>query len=291
VGSNVFQSLIVEQIEIFRTSYAGVSRNLFYDEDEKKLSHTGEFGSYREAICRDFLKFFIPGKFAISQGFLINNNDDVSSQCDIIIYDSDLTPLIQSESRQRFFPVETVGAVGEVKSRLDKTRLKDALNKLAATNVVYENTHEPYVHWQANPQPYDFRRHFYDQLFTFLICEKLDLDVSTLSLNDLYNDDIPHRHKHNLILSLEDGLFLYLWETETKSLYLSYPVTYQGGVAKELNHVLVIPTDERKLMHFQGFAAYMWIVLRSRTILSPDFGLYLGESPGSTLSNSRWLMV
>lgn len=283
MSSRVFEQLVVEQIEIFRNAYDSVSRVTFYDEDKKKLIHPGEFGSYREAICRDFLRFFIPGRFGIAQGFLINNNDEISTQCDIVIYDSGSTPLIQNESRQRFFPIETVVAVGEVKSKLTKAQLGEALNKLAGANGIRERTHSPHVLWSSKPHEYNPENHLDDQLFTFLICESLDFKLDGFAVSDLYPLGTPPRHKHNMILSLEDGIASYNYEAGSQ--YGPYPVVYPHGKPVELDSFLAVPTADDELVHFKAFATMMSLGMTSPTILYPDITYYLGKSPGEKLTS------
>ena len=58
---------------------------------------------------------------------------------------------------------------------------------------------------------YDPRNNPYDQIFTFIVCKKLSFNISNLSteLNKLYGDSTEYRHRHNLILSVEDGLLVY----------------------------------------------------------------------------------
>jgi hypothetical protein len=280
--SRVFEQLLVEQIEIFRNAFSTVSRTTFFDKDAKQLLHPGEYGGYREAICRDFLKFFTPGRFAISQGFLINNNDEISSQCDIIVYDVNSTPLLQNESRQRFFPVETVCVVGEVKSKLYKTELKEAVNKLANTNKIKENTHEPTILSAKKPHEYDPASYLDDQLFTFLICESLEFNLEGFSVGELYEDGLPHRHKHNMILSLRDGLLLYYYAPDNN--YSPYPEVYPNRTVMELNHSMLKPTNDDELIHFKGFATYMFLSMEWPTILYPDITFYLGSRPGERLA-------
>jgi hypothetical protein len=278
MANRVFEQLTVEQINIFRHSFSSISRATFYDEETGRLIHAYEFGTYREAICRDFLKFFIPGRLDIAQGFLINAENKVSSQCDIIVYDSNSTPLIQSESRQRFFPVETVCAVGEVKSRVSKDELRGALKRLSFAKQMREDIDQPLVIWQKKPHPFDPETYLDDQLFTFVICEKLDFSLSSGSIEKLYEDGLPHRHKHNMILSIEDGLLLYYYEPDRY--YSQWPVVYPNNTVVELNHHALIPTSGHELIHFKGFATNMFLAMSSATVLFPDAVLYLGLRPG-----------
>jgi hypothetical protein len=220
MSSTVFGQLLDEQIDIFRNSFSSVSRAAFYDERSGRLIHAGEFGMYREAICRDFLSLLIPGRLALSQGFLINTYDEVSTQCDIIVYDAVSTPLIQSESRQRFFPVETVCAVGEVKSKMSKTDVKEALRKLVNAKKMGEQIplNNPFIRRDPSAshqsQMYSPETFLYDQLITFLICEKFDFNLDGLAIDELYENDVLRRHRHNLIFSLEDGLLLYYFDVD-----------------------------------------------------------------------------
>jgi hypothetical protein len=290
--STVFNRLLEEQIEIFRNSFSSVSRATFYDEHTGKLIHAGEFGMYREAICREFLRFLIPGRLAISQGFLINSHDEVSAQCDIIVYDSESTPLIQSESRQRFFPVETVCAVGEVKSILSKSDLQEALHKLVDTKKIREQIgrRNPAIR-RHQPSPstpesvlrhqlitYDPENFLYDQLITFLICEKLDFNLDNLIMDELYEDDVLRRHRHNLVLSLKDGLLLYYYDVD--GMALPWPVFQLGSTKVELKNYVIIPDKEWELAHFRLFATYIFMATSAATILFPEMTDYMGPTGG-----------
>ena len=139
MSNKIFEELFSEKIEIFKNSYTNISKNLFYDEVSNKIIHNGEYGTYREAVTREFLRPFIPNNLDISTGFLINTCDEVSTQCDIVIYEPKMTPLVQTSELQRFFPVESVASIGEIKSNLKKHELKAAINKLASNKSLRQN--------------------------------------------------------------------------------------------------------------------------------------------------------
>src|SRR5918998_5104088 len=127
---NVLDTLIESQLEAFANGYTNTAHDLFYDEDSNKLIHPGEFGGLRESLLRDLLKNFLPEEYGVSQGFVISPDGEISNQCDVIVYSRRYTPLIRTPEHQRFFPVESVVAVGEVKSIVDSNTLRDALIKL-----------------------------------------------------------------------------------------------------------------------------------------------------------------
>src|SRR5690606_33809183 len=127
-------------------SYSGTSKELFYDTENKKLTHSLEFGLYRESICKDFLKFIIPSRLEIDDGFLLSTkNNNISTQCDIVIYDPTHTPLYETEKKQRFFLIETVVSIGEVKSKLTKDSLKKTINKLARIKSIRRDNDTPSI--------------------------------------------------------------------------------------------------------------------------------------------------
>ena len=127
--NQIFESLIKSKIEKFYNDYIDLSRQIFVNEDGT-LIHPGEFGTYREKIIKSLLQPFLPSRLDIGSGFIITAKDNISTRCDIVIYDKANTPVIETEE-QRFFPIECVVGVIEVKSKLTKYTFKEALRKLA----------------------------------------------------------------------------------------------------------------------------------------------------------------
>lgn len=113
MANKIFDQLLLEEIDIFKTSLSKKSKQLFTNENEI-IIHPGEFGMNREAIVNKFMSFFTPANLDFDQGFLINSNNEANTQCDIIIYDPKYTPLFKNRELQRYFPVETFCAMGEV---------------------------------------------------------------------------------------------------------------------------------------------------------------------------------
>lgn len=210
--NQIYKKLLVNKIDKFIYDFNS-TKNLFENlEKRNKLLHPGEFGIYRENICKEILEFAIPQKFNVSSGFLINSYDEISTQCDIVIYDLNNTPLIKEGNNNRFFPVEPVLAVGEMKSTLTMNDLCNSLlklsnvkklkkiNNLFCVNNVKKEKHIP----ELDP---------YDTIFTFLICEKItDFNFEKLKtkMTEVYElNQIPQYLHHNIILSLNDGIITY----------------------------------------------------------------------------------
>ncbi|WP_124604995.1 DUF6602 domain-containing protein [Burkholderia sp. Bp9142] len=268
MANKIFDALFREQVDVFRAAFSATSTEIFYDSSNERLFHAGEYGIYRESIVRDFLKFIIPQSLDLSTGFILSTMDDVSTQCDIIGFDSRLTPLYQEGDRQRFFPLESVYCVGEVKSTLSRTALRQALNKLAATKRLGERISDPGVARPDQPQfnPTDDAR----QLFSsFLICQKLDFNTNNLEneIDGLYDSDVSHRHKHNLIISIEDGLLTYIDHNGTTNPYPRF-------AAKDLKHLFALP-EKDPYYHFKVFSSLLFLLTSNKTPWYPEFSRYV----------------
>jgi len=217
--NSIYKKLLKGKIDQFIVDFKS-SRELFENLDKRnKLLHAGEFGMFRENICDELIRFTIPSKYKTATGFLINSYDEVSSQCDIVIYDFNNAPLIQDGSYNRFFPVESVVGIGEIKSRLTTKMLCDALVKLAKNKEI-KKIHPSKVFCVNKPDNGVFNPSIncYDTIFSFLICESIE----NFNFNHLKNEidtfyqtnDIKYDFRHNIILSLDDGVLIYLNQFE-----------------------------------------------------------------------------
>lgn len=279
--NKIFDSLLIEKINHFKSSFSSTSKEVFYDDEKKRIFHTGEYGTYREAIVRDLLRFIIPRTLDISTGFLITSLDDVSTQCDVIIFDSNMTPIYEEGDRQRFFPIESVHGIGEVKSTLSKSDFKAALNKLAKNKALSERMiGNPTIIRKSPPGDYDPVNHAYDIIPSFLICQKLDFDISKIELevSSFYDVDIEIRHRHNLVLSIDDGLLVY-FDSNSKTL------PYSRLSQVNLNDRFIYP-DVNQYVHFKHFSTYMFMVTSSKTLFYPDPSDYIDSVDGGYLRDN-----
>jgi hypothetical protein len=95
-----------------------------------QLDHPAEKGRGREDALRDFLREYLPERFGVDTGFLVDVHGNVSGQMDIVIFDRASAPVFKMSSTVRVFPVESVAAVIQVKSKLDGRELKKAVENL-----------------------------------------------------------------------------------------------------------------------------------------------------------------
>mgnify|MGYP006954416678 CR=1 FL=1 len=105
--------IIEAKIRKFTNDYMNLSWSIFTGPDDK-LTHPGEFGRFRERLIQTVLSDFIPLDYRIADGFIANVTGDVSSQCDCVIYDGDVS-IIRNSNNQCFFFAESVYVIGEAK--------------------------------------------------------------------------------------------------------------------------------------------------------------------------------
>lgn len=216
-----FEHILEQNIERFVNDFKIWSRLVYTNnsDENEKLLHPGEFGSYRERICRDLLLNFIPAYLDIGSGFVINSENYTSNQGDIVVYDKENIPLIRNIDNQRFFPIENIIAIGEIKSQLSKSVFEEALRRLSDVKKKRIELKNPYIEQRADVvanwnfrtgsrADYNAKINHQDQIVTFIICEKMNFDFMNFNFSDFYKDDHPST-KINMILSLEDGAFMY----------------------------------------------------------------------------------
>ncbi len=134
---------------------------------------------------------------------------------------------------------------------------------------------------------YNTQSNFRDQIITFLICNKFDFDYTNL-VNEMDNiyDNCDYYLRHNMILSINDGTFMYRDENN-KFMYYSF---ING---KKLHNTLLQPFKTNicisnshirynKYEHIVGFLNYMYMGTSTTSILYPEMTNYLGTMRANT---------
>jgi hypothetical protein len=189
-----------------------------------------EFGAYRERLCAGFLRSYLPTNLRIGSGFLINKNDEVSTQCDLVVYDPKYTPLVEDAEHRRFFPVESVVAIGEVKSTLSKKEFLTALVKLSRVKRLRDVEDKSPVR-RVDSLLLEEVGHHFDDVVSFLICEKLSFELNDLTAivsNHYDMENVSIRDRHNLVLSIEDGILCYKNHLLNRNIAWMYPWTVKS---------------------------------------------------------------
>jgi hypothetical protein len=111
----------------------------------KSITHNGVMGEVNEQHFIDVLRKYLPKRYSVTQGIVIDCNGATSDQIDIVIFDPQYTPTLLDQQSHRFIPSEAVYGVLEVKPSLNKGYLDYAGEKAASVRRL-ERTSVPIKH-------------------------------------------------------------------------------------------------------------------------------------------------
>jgi hypothetical protein len=144
------------------------------------------------------------------------------------------------------------------------------LHKLAVVKRLKTDIPEPFVYRSRLDENFDPRLNPFDNIFTFIFCLEfgfqLNLDAS------LYDDEEAY-FKHNMVLSIEDGVLLYEVQDSSGSFALKFPTS--GNRVHEDKWIAA--DDENLPEHFKHFLNGYYGSLNSATLLEPDLAFYLTD--------------
>ncbi len=169
-------------------------------------------GDEIENLIREKISLFLPERYLVKQGHIVNSEGKVSNQFDIIIFDRLNTPkFFESANDTVFYPIESVLAVGEIKKTL---RSRDIIEfgkkikflKVDMKRVLIENTafgskikNDTMLVDMLNM---DANRKYRNPLFSFIFA------IDEEKIEDLEVDD-TNNFMPNDIYVLNWGFYLY----------------------------------------------------------------------------------
>lgn len=121
--------------EITRNKLFESARKMLLAEFEKakvEVPHYGERGSETELVVINWLNKHLPKRFSACGGFILDDNDKISPQTDVIIYDALNCPILRYSEKNLIIPADNAAVAIEVKSNLTKEALVDASKKIKA---------------------------------------------------------------------------------------------------------------------------------------------------------------
>jgi hypothetical protein len=111
----------------------------------KSITHNGVMGEVNELHFIEVLRKYLPNRYAVAQGIVVDCNGSTSDQIDIIIFDPQYTPTLLDQQSHRFVPAEAVYGVLEAKPSISKQYLDYAGDKAASVRRL-ERTSVPISH-------------------------------------------------------------------------------------------------------------------------------------------------
>lgn len=123
--------------------FQGIANKLLadFDQIQAQIDHAGERGKQREQAVRILLSKYLPRKYSLGTGHVIDMKGNMSKQCDIVIYDAFNCPLLLAKEGYQLFPTEAVFGVIEVKSVFDAATIAESVQSIQSVKRL--ERHEP----------------------------------------------------------------------------------------------------------------------------------------------------
>lgn len=279
-SERIFKTLINRKIDLFLSTFEEEADLLF--KNDSKLIHPGEYGMYRERSLKSILRTLFSKRFEINDGFIFNKKY-ISTQCDIIISDSSMDT-ITADGLAKYYPIEYVYAIGEVKSSLSTSELKEVAIKLAKNKQLGSERLE-----QSN----DVTALMADNVLpvSFIVCKNINgIDNIDESFWDDVYKDFEDKYRHNIILSIEDGYFAYgITVNHVVGNGIDYVATWPHPVIKgeKLNNRFIPINKKDKYYHLYSFIGVLvdsvnsveqleFPIMDYLEVANDDFKEYLG---------------
>lgn len=210
------------------------------------LEHQGEKGSQNEQLMIRLLRKFLPKRFSIGSGIVIDSDGTQSKQCDIIIYDNVYHPDIFGLRSSVIFPVETVYATIEVKTTLRRGDIKTAIENIESVKKLkYIEGVIPYIESPGKPVAMNFKTQKTSSPWGIVFGYKTDISQATTLKNNFleFLEPVSKEHHFDLGFILEKGFVIgYQDFWPHRSFYSGF----YGAVGKGENGVEGVARIERE---------------------------------------------
>lgn len=104
--------------------------------NRRVMPHEGEKGAAAELRWREMLESYLPKRYTVSSGFVVDHNGDTSDQIDVIVHDKQYSPFLFHAGTSCFVPAESVYAIFDAKQAISKKTLEDTGDKVNSVRVL-----------------------------------------------------------------------------------------------------------------------------------------------------------
>jgi hypothetical protein len=114
--------------------FEDVQKDLEHDlyRASKGVEHAPTKGEIHEDSWIGVLRNYLPKRYGVDKGIIIDSKGNKSDQIDIVIFDPQYTPLLLIQQSHKYIPAEAVYAVFECKPTISKEYLEYAGNKASS---------------------------------------------------------------------------------------------------------------------------------------------------------------
>lgn len=108
------------------------------------VSHPTDKGDISEEKWIDFLTKYLPKRYSVAKGTVVDHEGSLSQQIDLVIFDNLYSPLIFNDGNRKYIPAESVYAVFEVKPEINKEYIDYAAAKIHSVRVLRRTNSDVY---------------------------------------------------------------------------------------------------------------------------------------------------
>jgi hypothetical protein len=98
----------------------------------QSISHAGTMGSVNEEHWLALLRSYLPNRYEVATGIVIDSKGNRSDQIDVVVFDRHFTPTLLDQRNHRYIPAEAVYAMFECKPEVNKGYIAYAEKKAAS---------------------------------------------------------------------------------------------------------------------------------------------------------------
>jgi hypothetical protein len=177
------------------------ARKMLIDfEDTKHIKHQPTKGRAREqTIIENFLGQFLPSRYGVSSGVIIDAENTQSRSQDLIIYDQTNTPILHDLTADKLFFPESVLATIEVKSTLTARELEKAVINTAS---VWQLKRAPVTNIFLAPNLVLSSDNQFPLCMTFCFTSRLTLEAAATRWRE-YRANVVQGHALSCLVILE----------------------------------------------------------------------------------------
>lgn len=106
----------------------------------QSISHAGTMGSVNETHWLDLFRSYLPNRYEVAGGIVVDSLGGRSEQIDLVIFDRQYTPTLLDQKNHRYIPAEAVYAVFECKPAIDKANVDYAQRKAASVRRLHRTS-------------------------------------------------------------------------------------------------------------------------------------------------------
>jgi hypothetical protein len=106
----------------------------------QSISHAGTQGAVNEDHWIDVFRAYLPNRYQVATGFIIDSRGNRSQQIDLVVFDRHFTPTLLDQQNHRYIPAEAVYAMFEAKPHIDKSYLEYAGEKAASVRKLHRTS-------------------------------------------------------------------------------------------------------------------------------------------------------